>query len=91
MMAMSQGVFEFILLDINFILDTRRGGERSHLWRGRIVFFSFIFSRGVAGVAGVACVRAWRAWRAMMAWRCCESAYPLWEHRIFDGAPFMKG
>ena len=59
--------------------------------RVQIALLSKIFSRGVdgAGVVGGAQIFYGVDERA-----CCAGAdwaYPLWEHRIFDGGQFVKG
>ena len=59
--------------------------------RAQIVLLSKIFSRGVSGADVVGGAQIFygvdgRARGAGAAW-----AYPLWEHRIFDGGHFMKG
>ena len=57
----------------------------------RIVLLSKIFSRGIGG-AGVA--RGAQIFYGVDGRACSAGAYwayPLWEHRIFDGGHFMKG
>ena len=48
---------------------------RASWWGGGIVGGAQIFY----GVGGYACCT------------CVDWAYPLWEHRNFDGGPFVKG
>ena len=59
-----KGFLNLYYRDIIFILDTRRGGERSHYQGANCFPFFYFFARGCGrGVRGVACVRGGRGVR----------------------------
>ena len=72
-------------------MDTPRGLCRSHPSACGLFLLSKNFSRGLGerglgergyGAGGL----GERGYGAGGAWAC-----PLWEHRLFDGGPFVKG
>ena len=80
--------FYYIVENINGY-TTRAMSQSS---RGaRIVLLSKIFSRGVDSADVVGGARIFYGVDGATCMAYVDCVYPLWEHRIFDGGPFVKG
>ena len=72
-------------------MDTSRKPCRSHQGGAQIALLSKIFSRGVDGADVVGGAQIFYGVDGRARGAGADWAYPLWEHRIFDGGQFVKG
>ena len=65
--------------------------ESQSLRAARIVLLSENFSRGVDGADVVGGAQIFYGADGHVCGAGADWVYPLWEHQIFDGGPFVKG
>ena len=68
-----------------------RAPRRSHKGGARIVLLLKIFSRGVDSADVIGGAKIFYGADGAARGAGTHWAYPLWEHRIFDGGPSVKG